>query len=203
VAGWRYETPVVEMPVYLDYLLHRFVDLGGEVRWAEVAALADARAGSDLVVNCAGIGARALASDPTLRAAWGQHVVVQNPGRTEFFAEDAGEAQDFTALYPHGDALLLGGIAVEGMDDREPDEAVTAAIIDRCAIVDPRVADARVLEIRVGLRPVRPTVRLDLDTAHPGHPIIHNYGHGGAGISLSWGCARAVRYLARTLPPAV
>jgi D-amino-acid oxidase len=24
----------------------------------------------------------------------------------------------------------------------------------------------------------------------PGTNIVHNYGHGGSGVSLSWGCAR-------------
>jgi len=42
----------------------------------------------------------------------------------------------------------------------------------------------------VGLRPGRPTVRLEEDARdEPGPRILHNYGHGGAGITISWGCA--------------
>jgi D-amino-acid oxidase len=41
--------------------------------------------------------------------------------------------------------------------------------------------------VRVGLRPFRKgNVRLELE---PGTRIIHNYGHGGSGVTFSWGCA--------------
>jgi D-amino-acid oxidase len=55
-----------------------------------------------------------------------------------------------------------------------------------------------VLAHRVGLRPARPTVRLEAEPAGPGAgpPIVHNYGHGGAGVSLSWGCAHEAAALA-------
>jgi glycine/D-amino acid oxidase-like deaminating enzyme len=52
-----------------------------------------------------------------------------------------------------------------------------------------RVAQDRVIRTIVGLRPFRPsgfvvrTQKLD-DTL-----VVHNYGHGGAGITLSWGTA--------------
>ena len=44
-----------------------------------------------------------------------------------------------------------------------------------------------------GVRPYRNgSYRLDAETAS-GKFIVHNYGHGGAGITLSWGCAAKVR----------
>jgi D-amino-acid oxidase len=55
-----------------------------------------------------------------------------------------------------------------------------------------------VLEHRKGVRPRRTGVRLELDVG-PGPAIIHNYGHGGAGITLSWGCAEEVGRLAATV----
>jgi D-amino-acid oxidase len=47
--------------------------------------------------------------------------------------------------------------------------------------------------VRAGLRPFRKlSVRVDQD---PGTSIFHNYGHGGAGVTFSWGCAAEVAEL--------
>jgi len=45
-----------------------------------------------------------------------------------------------------------------------------------------------VLEHRVGLRPARTSVRLEAERAGE-VTFVHNYGHGGSGVTLSWGCA--------------
>ena len=42
--------------------------------------------------------------------------------------------------------------------------------------------------------PVRPSVRLDAKDG-----VIHCYGHGGAGVTLSWGCADEVSHLVADL----
>jgi D-amino-acid oxidase len=56
--------------------------------------------------------------------------------------------------------------------------------------VRPEIAGARVLEHRVGLRPVRHAVRLERAVLPNGRVLVHNYGHGGAGVTVAWGCAR-------------
>jgi D-amino-acid oxidase len=44
--------------------------------------------------------------------------------------------------------------------------------------------------LRVGLMQFRSgSVRLERE---PGTHIVHNYGHGGSGVTLSWGCALEV-----------
>jgi D-amino-acid oxidase len=55
----------------------------------------------------------------------------------------------------------------------------------------PALGDATVLEHLVGLRPGRPTVRLELDLKGSTR-VVHNYGHGGSGVTLGWGCAAEV-----------
>src|SRR5688572_27631354 len=46
-----------------------------------------------------------------------------------------------------------------------------------------------------GVRPFRKvSCRLEADrNVIPGKLVVHNYGHGGAGITMSWGCAEIVR----------
>ncbi|GAB3849384.1 FAD-dependent oxidoreductase [Dactylosporangium cerinum] len=187
-TGWRYTAPLVDMPVYLTYLRRRLADSGSQIRMRRVAALTEIVGEADVVVNCTGIGARGLVPDPGLFPVRGQLVVVQNPGITEFFSEDTGSSPDLLHYYPHGETVVLGGTAQPGLWNSEPDFEVAAAIVRRCAEVEPRLRNARVIAHRVGLRPTRDQVRVDSQDLK-GTRIIHNYGHGGAGVTLSWGCA--------------
>jgi D-amino-acid oxidase len=95
-------------------------------------------------------------------------------------------------VFPHGDKVVLGGTEKPGDWNTGPYPAVAERIRRDAAAVDPRLGDAEVLAHRVGLRPVRPTVRLAAEepAGQGGLAVVHNYGHGGAGVSLSWGCAR-------------
>jgi D-amino-acid oxidase len=141
-------------------------------------------------VNCTGIGARELVPDPAVVPIRGQHVIVTNPGLTEFFVEET-DAASWVSFFPHGDRVVLGGVAVRDSWDLAPDPRTADAIVARCADVEPRLGDAEVRAHLVGLRPGRPAVRLD-DEQRDGTRWIHNYGHGGMGVTLSWGCAREV-----------
>jgi D-amino-acid oxidase len=190
-AGWRFTAPLVDMTRYLPYLQARLASAGAGVQVRHVRSLAEAAAVARVVVNCAGSGARALVPDPGLTAVRGQLVVVRNPGLVEFFTEDTGRSPDLLYIYPHGDTVVLGGTAQPGRWDREPDPRTADAIVARCARVEPRLAGATVLGHRVGLRPTRDTVRVQTERTDSGH-VVHNYGHGGAGLTLSWGCAHDV-----------
>jgi D-amino-acid oxidase len=125
---------------------------------------------------------------------------MDNPGITEFFTEDTGWSPDLLHLYPHGDRLVLGGVAQNGNWDLEPSEETAKAIIGRCASIDPRIAHLPVIAHRVGLRPTRPAIRCEADSATTSYRLLHNYGHGGAGVSLSWGCAEDITQLAQGHP---
>lgn len=193
-VGWRYVVPVVDMPVYLQMLLDRFRRGGGVFRERQIEHLTELAGDADVVVNCSGIGATGLAADSSLYPIRGQLVVVRNPGISEFFSEDTGSSPELTHYLPQGDVVVLGGVAMSHDAHTDVDLAAAAAIVERCAYVEPRLRGATVVEHRVGLRPTRPEVRLELE--HLGDAIVvHNYGHGGAGVSLSWGCAAEVKDL--------
>ncbi|KRD24610.1 MULTISPECIES: FAD-dependent oxidoreductase [unclassified Streptomyces] len=189
VEGWRYRAPVVDMPRYMGYLADRLAQAGGRLRQHRYASLEEALSEAPVIVNCTGTGARALVGDSSVEAVRGQLVVVENPGITTFFCDDTPEADELTYFYPQSDVVVLGGTSDRGNWDLRPDGAAAADILRRCAQIEPSLADARVVGHRVGLRPVRPRVRLDTEN-RDGALVLHNYGHGGAGLTLSWGCAR-------------
>jgi D-amino-acid oxidase len=197
-SGWRYVVPVVDMPIYLEALLDRFRRGAGVVMERYVERFDDVAAGADVVVNCAGLGASVLAGDPTLYPIRGQLVVVRNPGISEFFSEDTGISTELLHYLPQGDTVILGGLALPHDGRMDVDEAAGLAILERCVGVEPRLRGANVIEHRVGLRPTRSEIRLEAERVG-GVSVVHNYGHGGAGVSLSWGCAREVRGIVQTI----
>lgn len=191
--AWRMSAPLIAMPGYLDYLASRLSRAGGASVFAiKFGTLVDARdfaPRARVIVNCAGYGARDLVGDRELVAVRGQAVVVRNPGLRDFFVGTGAAGWPLTYLFPHDDVVLLGGTEEVGLDSRVPDPATAARIIEACATIRPQLRDAAVLDHRVGLRPVRPSVRLDAEQAADGVTVVHSYGHGGAGVTLSWGCA--------------
>jgi D-amino-acid oxidase len=194
-SGWTYSAPVVAMPVYLDYLLDLLLGKGGQLHLGQPFASlteAESQTRAPVIVNCAGIGARDLVPDPDLVPVRGQVVVVANPGITEFFVGESGRPDEVIYLFPHGPTVVLGGTQQPGEASTRPDPATAEQILAHCARAEPRLAGAHVLAHKVGLRPVRPAVRLEVQAITGGRHIVHNYGHGGAGITLSWGCAQTV-----------
>jgi D-amino-acid oxidase len=197
-TGWRYTAPLVAMPVYLEYLKHRLDRAGGQIELGTVSSLGDLVKDEAVAVNCTGFGAFELVGDETIVPIRGQLVVVDNPGLEEFLDEATTTLPELTYILPQGDHVILGGSAELGRTDLAPDPEIAEGILARCIALEPRLRGARVLEHRVGLRPSRPQVRLEHEKIDGCH-LIHNYGHGGAGVTLSWGCAREVLSLVKEL----
>ena len=78
-AGMAAELPFVDMPIYLAWLVRRVGELGGRLEQRPVSDFGDITADdADVVVNCAGLGARHLAGDPEVIPIRGQHVIVDD-----------------------------------------------------------------------------------------------------------------------------
>jgi len=189
VCGWRYTIPLVDMPRYLGYLTRRLAAAGVVVESGRVDSFDELRGAARVLVNCTGLGARRLVPDDQLFPTRGQLVIVDNPGIVSFFQDNA-EQEELTYVLPHRDEVVLGGCALLS-ESVEPDDATTEAILARCVAIEPLLRHATVRAVRVGLRPSRPRVRLGW-ADHDGVPVLHNYGHGGSGLTLSWGCADEV-----------
>jgi D-amino-acid oxidase len=191
--GLRFEVPVVEMPVYLRWLRHRVTSRGGRVERRRAASLGEAAAAAPVVVNCTGLGARELVGDDDVVPVRGQVVRVRNPGLDRFLLDEL-HPEGVTYVVPRSGDCVLGGTAEEGVWSLQPDRATTSAILRRCAALEPRLVGSEVLGAAVGLRPARRAVRLERQEV-AGAVVVHDYGHGGAGVTLSWGCAEEVAWL--------
>ena len=99
-------------------------------------------------------------------------------------------------IFPRADGVLIGGVKVKGDWNRQVDPTISADILRRCSAIEKRLADAGVVREFVGLRPGRAEVRLEMEQLEDGGAVIHNYGHGSVGYTLSWGCAEDVVALA-------
>src|SRR5262245_18135312 len=120
----------------------------------------------------------------------GQVVVIEPCAVEHALIDDTG-AQPFYVI-PRGDDVVLGGTAQPGDTRLLPDDADTRSIVDGIGARVPALCGARVRAVRVGLRPYRPAVRLELERRDGGRSLIHDYGHGGSGYTVAWGCAAEV-----------
>lgn len=193
--GHRFWVPIAEMPVYLEWLGQRFTRRGGVITERRLDRIDELAETAPVVVNCAGLGARGLVGDVSMTPIRGQIVRVANPG-LEVVLLDGGNPGGDTYIVPRSRDCVLGGTAIESDERTEPDPATASAILERCQALEPRLRDAPVIAHQVGLRPGRPSVRVERQVLRPGQVLVHNYGHGGAGLTLSWGCAEEAGRLA-------
>jgi D-amino-acid oxidase len=194
--GWVMRVPVVVMPVYLAWLARQLANRGIPIRLGhplQPEDLDDACAARPAVVNCTGLDARELVGDEGLFPIRGQIVRV-TPGHATRFIQDADDPRAPTYIIPRPDCTVLGGSSEVGEWDLSPSAALSADILSRCVALDPALAHAEVSAVLVGLRPGRAEVRLEAERRGGGR-LVHNYGHGGAGLTLSWGCAGEVARL--------
>lgn len=198
LAGVRVGLPVITMSRYLPWLRTGCADAGVRFLRGTVAAVDDLAPDADLVVVAAGLRSGELLGDDTLYPIRGQVVRLANPGLTSWLIDD-DHPEGLAYVVPRRDDVVCGGVAEVGSWNPEPDEETERAILRRTAALVPELAGQPVLSRGVGLRPGRDTVRLEHVVGHA-LPVIACYGHGGAGVTLSWGCAEAVAACAVGVP---
>ena len=189
VFGWQFRAPVIEMQLYMPWLRSRVEALGGSFVQSFVGDLSEVS--GEVVVNCVGLGARELCGDEEVRPARGQVIFIdQDPGIGHFDQQP----ETLTYTIPRSDVTVLGGTAQVddwGMDIRAEDNDL---ILSKVEALWPELDRSRIIGGAVGLRPSRSEVRLEVEYIDE-RKVVHNYGHGGAGVTLSWGCAEEVANL--------
>lgn len=186
--GQAFTTVKCECSSYLPWLEKRFQKAGGKVQQRKVSSLHDLSDSYDLIINCSGLGSRTLTDDPQVYPVRGQVLKVEAPWLQHFIRDGDGK----TYIYPGIRSVTVGGTRQEDDWRLEVDDGDTRSILERCSRLEPSVSRARVLSKWVGLRPSRRNPRLERELMQlRGRkvPVVHNYGHGGWGVTLAWGSA--------------
>ena len=189
--GWVFEAPVIDTRRYLPWLMQQVRDAGIEIKQRTVtragAAAGRGRRGRELhrPRRTRAVPGRGPVPDPRAESC------TSRPRVSRTCSSTRSTAGGLAYIVPRGDDCVLGGTATEGDDGLEPRPADADGILQRCAGMVPELAEAKRLADVVGLRPGRADVRLETQTV-AGKRVVHNYGHGGSGFTLSWGCAAEV-----------
>ncbi len=192
-SGYALTVPLTDTTIYLVYLTDRFRKSGGTIQSTHINKLEEIPSDFDLIINCAGTGARELVNDLNLEPHRGQVAIVPKLDLTQAIVCD-----DAPLMYaiPRANDCVFGGTNSIS-DSRSPSSSDTDAIVSECSRVLGIEAPS-VTAVKVGLRPFRKSgVRLEPEKLSDGRTAIHNYGHGGAGFTLSWACAEEVLALAQ------
>lgn len=187
--------PLIDVPVYMPWLQSQVLRKGAQFHVQELTSFSDISDDYDIIINCSGLGAKTLAHDSSVFPIRGQIVRLERPEHITNSYRVVHEPPGLTLILPRSNDLLLGGTTSDSDFNTEPSDDDTQEIIDRCARVLPELKNLRVLGSQAALRPGRETVRLEAEIMDDVRALIHNYGHGGSGYTIGYGCAHDVLQL--------
>lgn len=187
--GFSLQVPLIETQIFLPYLINEFINAGGIILQREIKSLDELSGESDLIINCTGMGARTLVNDVAMIPVKGQIVFLDLHLEIPIILDEHAP----TYIVQRKDGCMVGGTREENIYTETVDEETLKNIIARASDLVPEIKTAKRITEWAGLRPYRNKVRCERNGN-----IIHNYGHGGSGFTLAWGCANEVLELVKS-----
>jgi D-amino-acid oxidase len=186
IFGWEFEAPVIQMNLYMPWINDKLIKMGCRFNEVDVEYFSEIE--ENIIINCVGLGARELCNDLEVKPIRGQVIYIQqDPGIGRFDQQP----ETLTYTIPRDDVTVLGGTAQVNDWSMKIRDEDTEDILIKCESLWPELDRNNIIGFSVGLRPARHEVRLEKEYFFD-KLIIHNYGHGGSGVTLSWGCADEV-----------
>lgn len=200
---WKYgsffTTLLTECNLYLPWARKKLQENKAKLIVKKLDSLTDLASDWDLIMNCAGLGARSLCNDRRLVPMRGQVTKVKAPWIKTFFY---GEVDTYIIPGFNG-AVTLGGSRSYGSENTKLCPYESMAIRERCENFVPALKNAPVLRENVGLRPHRENnVRIEAEfipSTFSKAILVHNYGHGGYGVCTAPGTAKYAVKLAKEM----
>lgn len=197
IDGYQTEAILMDTSKYMGWLVSQYKSLGGTLEQREITDINQTFESSKTVINCTGLGSRTLFKDEQVYPVRGQVVLVKPNGFEQVVADDEGR-NSMAVIIPRINDIVLGGTTQANDWNTEPDPKDTEDILRKAKAISPAFENVEIAEVKVGLRPARNEVRLEAEQFSE-NTVVHNYGHGGAGFTLSWGCANDVVQIVKSL----
>lgn len=183
--------PLIETQIFLPYLKNKLMENGVVFEELKITNLEKLAAESRILVNCTGLGSRELCGDTKLIPVKGQVALLSPVKNMDIFLDNEKPLY----IVPRRDAIIVGGTYEENIFTDTTDDNAIEKILKNAYEVFPTLRDQERLGSWAGLRPYRAEVRVERES---NTNIIHNYGHGGSGFTLSFGSAGVVKKIIDT-----
>ncbi len=185
VKGYDVIVPLIETQIFLPYLYRQLLQNGVTFLEQEISDLKTFANGFDLVINCSALGSKKLCSDDELIPVRGQVALLAPIEGLPVYLDN--ETPSY--IVPRKDAVIVGGTYEEYEETETTEPATIERLLNNAYKAFPQLRQQKVIGTWAGLRAYRPDVRVEHEA---GTNIIHNYGHGGSGFTLAFGCAEEV-----------
>jgi D-amino-acid oxidase len=183
--AYEVTVPLIETQIFLPWLQQQLQQQGVLFIHRQIDDLNALANEHDLVINCSGLGARKLCGDENIIPVRGQvGLLAPLPGMPIYLDNEKP-----LYIVPRKDAIIVGGTYEPGIDTAITEPEVIQRLLQNAFEVFPQLKKLQVTGSWAGIRPYRDTVRVERE---PAKNIIHNYGHGGSGFTLAFGCAETV-----------
>ncbi|WP_421870924.1 FAD-dependent oxidoreductase [Marinoscillum sp.] len=184
-AAYIANVPLAEPHKYLPYLKSRCEKSGVVFEQRTISSLQEMSDLDELVINCTGLGSKELCSDEELIPMRGQILRCLSMNIHSYV--NSTKAGQLTYAIQRSEDLIIGGTDYLNDWNEEANKRDAELILDRFRAIGVTDQTPHILEEKVGLRPRRSEVRFEFDSQYSN--VFHNYGHGGAGFTVGWGCA--------------
>jgi D-amino-acid oxidase len=191
--GYDVKVPLMETQIFLPYLQRQLAEKGVQFIEKEIRNFNELTADYDVVINCSALGARKLCNDDGVIPVRGQVALLAPKNNMPIYLDNEMPLY----IVPRKDAIIVGGTYEERVETETTEPAVIERILNNAFAVFPELKQQEIIGSWAGLRPYRSEVRVEHEA---GTNIIHNYGHGGSGFTLSFGCAEEVARIVDEMP---